>query len=100
MKETGIMRRVDDLGRIVIPREVRNTLKIKENDPLEFWIDKDSICLKKYNALVSFEESLKAVVDMLNDEDISSKISNEDKAVVKAMVDMLIAKWKESEDTE
>lgn len=100
MKETGIIRRVDDLGRIVIPREVRNTLKIKESDPLEIWIDKDSICLKKYNALISLEESLKVVVDVLNDEDVSHKISNEDKALVKAMVNMLLAKWKESEDTE
>lgn len=49
MRATGIIRRIDDLGRIVIPREVRRSLKIKENDPLEIYVDKEgNIILKKY----------------------------------------------------
>ena len=48
MRATGIIRRVDDLGRIVIPREIRRVLKISEGCPLEFFIDNNAICLKKY----------------------------------------------------
>lgn len=49
MKATGIVRRIDDLGRVVIPRELRRTLHIHEGDPLELFIDTDgSVTLKKY----------------------------------------------------
>lgn len=48
MRATGIIRRVDDLGRIVIPKEIRRVLRIRENDPLEFFTDNNAICLKKY----------------------------------------------------
>jgi stage V sporulation protein T len=97
MKATGIVRRVDDLGRVVIPKEIRQTLKIREGDPLELWLDKDTICFKKYNVVVPLEETLKTIKDMLADEDVSRRISAEDRACVSAMVDVLIAKWKESE---
>ena len=43
MKATGIVRRVDDLGRIVIPKEIRRTLKIREGDPLEIYTEKDGV---------------------------------------------------------
>lgn len=50
MKATGIVRRIDDLGRVVIPREIRQTLKIREGDPIEIYIDKNGgIMLKKYS---------------------------------------------------
>lgn len=48
MKSTGIVRRVDELGRIVIPIELRNKLKIEEKDPIEIYVDGSSIILKKY----------------------------------------------------
>jgi len=48
MRATGIIRRVDDLGRIVIPREIRRVLKISEGCSLEFFTDNNAICLKKY----------------------------------------------------
>jgi len=48
MKATGIVRRVDDLGRIVLPKELRDTLHIDEKDPMEFYVREDSIVLKKY----------------------------------------------------
>lgn len=48
MKATGIVRRIDDLGRIVIPKEIRRTLRIRETDPLEIFTDKEGeIILKK-----------------------------------------------------
>jgi len=49
MKATGIVRRMDDLGRIVLPKELRRTMDIKEGDPMEIYVDGDSIILKKYN---------------------------------------------------
>ena len=49
MKATGVVRRIDDLGRIVIPKEIRKTLRIKEGDPLEIFTDKEGeVILKKY----------------------------------------------------
>lgn len=50
MKCTGIVRRIDELGRIAFPKEIRRTMKINEGDPLVIYFDKDSIILKKYNA--------------------------------------------------
>ena len=41
MKATGVVRRIDDLGRVVIPKEIRKTLRIKEGDPLEIFTDKE-----------------------------------------------------------
>ncbi|WP_068786641.1 AbrB/MazE/SpoVT family DNA-binding domain-containing protein [Paenibacillus phocaensis] len=48
MKSTGIVRRIDDLGRVVIPMELRRTLGISEGDPLEIFVDGDKIILRKY----------------------------------------------------
>lgn len=47
MKSTGIIRKVDELGRIVIPMELRNKLKIQEKDPIEIYVDGSSVVLKK-----------------------------------------------------
>lgn len=56
MKATGIVRRIDDLGRVVIPKEIRRTFGIKEGDPLEIFTDDDGyICLYKYNQTQSKE---------------------------------------------
>ena len=52
MKATGIVRRIDDLGRVVIPKEIRRTLHIKESDPLEIFTDKDgAVIFKKYSPM-------------------------------------------------
>ena len=52
MKATGIVRRIDDLGRVVIPKEIRRTLRIRESDPLEIFTDRDGeIILKKYSPI-------------------------------------------------
>ena len=48
MKATGIIRRIDDLGRVVIPREIRRTLKIREGDPFEIFLGDDNcVCFKR-----------------------------------------------------
>ena len=52
MKATGIVRRIDDLGRIVIPKEIRRTLHIRESDPLEIFTDREGqVILKKYSPI-------------------------------------------------
>lgn len=51
MKATGIVRRIDDLGRIVIPKEIRKNLRIKEGENLEIFVDGDDIILKKYSMM-------------------------------------------------
>lgn len=52
MKATGIVRRIDDLGRVVVPKEIRRTLRIREGDPLEIFTDKNGeIILKKYSPI-------------------------------------------------
>jgi len=52
LKATGIVRRIDDLGRVVIPKEIRRTLRIREGDPLEIFTDKDGgVILKKYSPI-------------------------------------------------
>ncbi len=52
MRATGIVRRIDDLGRVVIPKEIRRTLRIREGDPLEIYTDRDGeVILKKYSPI-------------------------------------------------
>ena len=52
MKATGIVRRIDDLGRVVIPKEIRRTMRIREGDPLEIYTDKDAeVIFRKYSLM-------------------------------------------------
>ena len=51
MKATGIVRRIDDLGRVVIPKEIRRTMRIREGDPLEIYTDAGEVIFKKYSAV-------------------------------------------------
>lgn len=54
MKATGIVRRIDDLGRVVIPKEIRRTLRIREGDPLEIFVDRDGeVILKNIRPLAN-----------------------------------------------
>mgnify|MGYP004676288435 FL=1 len=57
MKATGVVRRIDDLGRVVIPKEIRKTLRIKEGEPLEIFTDREGqIILKKYSPIGELSE--------------------------------------------
>lgn len=65
MKATGIIRRIDDLGRVVIPKEIRRTMNIREGDPLEIFIEKNTVCFMKYSVLGSLsEETLRVALTM------------------------------------
>ena len=54
MKSTGIVRKVDELGRIVLPIELRRTLDIAERDPLEIFVEEDTVILRRYNPACVF----------------------------------------------
>ena len=61
MKSTGIVRKVDELGRVVLPIELRRTLGIEEKDPLEIYMDGPSIVLRKYQVSCVFCDSEKDI---------------------------------------
>lgn len=66
MRATGIVRRIDDLGRVVIPRELRKTLNLREGDPLEIFTDKDGcVIFKKYMVLENWGDLAKTTCESL-----------------------------------
>ncbi|CAB1254704.1 stage V sporulation protein T [Clostridium sp. MT-14] len=66
MKATGIVRRIDDLGRVVIPKEIRRTLRIREGDPLEIFTDREGgVILKKYSPIGELSDFSKGYTESL-----------------------------------
>ncbi len=67
MKATGIVRRIDDLGRVVIPKEIRRTMRIREGDPLEIYTDKDGeVIFKKYSLMGGLSDFAVQMCETLN----------------------------------
>lgn len=67
MKATGIVRRIDDLGRVVIPKEIRRTMRIREGDPLEIYTDKDGgVIFKKYSMLSGLSDLSEQLCETLS----------------------------------
>ena len=68
MKSTGLIRRTDDLGRVVIPREIRRTLNIQDGDPLEIFVTDNMVCYKKYGEenLLNILERFKDILYLMN----------------------------------
>ncbi len=67
MKETGVVRRIDDLGRIVIPKEIRRSLRIRDGELLEVFVDKEMIGLRKASPIKGMDEIAKSLVSVVND---------------------------------
>ncbi len=65
MKTTGVVRRIDELGRIVIPKEIRRTLRIRDGETLEIFVDKEIIGLKKYSPMEDMEDVARKFVDVV-----------------------------------
>ncbi len=65
MKTTGVVRRIDDLGRIVIPKEIRKTLRIRDGESLEFFVDKETITLKKFSTSADLGEIAQTLLDTI-----------------------------------
>ena len=72
MQETGIVRRIDELGRVVIPKEMRKTLRIKEGDPLEIYTDKENLVFRKYSPISTINDFAKIVADGI--EELTEKV--------------------------
>lgn len=66
MSTTGIVRRIDDLGRVVIPKEIRKTLRIKDGEALEIEVADDNIVLKKYSSFSDLESFLSIFIEEVN----------------------------------
>lgn len=69
MRATGIVRRVDDLGRVVIPKEIRRELRIREGDPLEIFVDKNEglVCFQRYDIEKNYLAELKRLSDKMTE---------------------------------
>jgi len=63
MKATGIVRRIDELGRVVIPKEIRKTLRLSSGDPLEIFTDRDELLFKKYSPIKSLDGFAKSFAE-------------------------------------
>ncbi len=69
MKATGIVRRIDDLGRVVIPKEIRRTMRIREGEPLEIFVDREGeVILKKYSPIGELSDFAQEYADALAEE--------------------------------
>ncbi|MDS1029116.1 stage V sporulation T C-terminal domain-containing protein [Bacillota bacterium LX-D] len=67
MKAAGIVRRIDDLGRIVIPKEVRNNLRLREGEPVEIFVDNHGeVILKKYSPIEQLKQFAQEYIDVLH----------------------------------
>lgn len=80
MKSTGIVRRIDDLGRVVIPKEIRRTLNIREGDPLELFLDGGKVCFQKYIPTEEYRGSVDHLIRILKEDDYS--VPNKDKVLL------------------
>ncbi|MEG1149699.1 MAG: stage V sporulation T C-terminal domain-containing protein [Bacilli bacterium] len=82
MKSTGVTRKIDELGRVVIPKEIRRNLEIRDGENLEIFIDNDSVILKKHYQMHSSEELSNKLCNMVsNIIDVSILISDQEKII-------------------
>ncbi len=66
MVNTGLIRKIDKLGRIVIPKEIRKNLNIKDGEELEIYVENDNIILKKYHRLLTFKDVVISYINLFN----------------------------------
>lgn len=88
MKSTGIVRRIDDLGRVVIPKEIRRTMHIKEGDPLELFMEGDFVCFKRYDSCHPIRQSLEILQECIAD-DCLLNVDPVEAASIRALVGLL-----------
>ena len=65
MKSTGVVRRIDDLGRIVLPKEIRKTLRIRDGESLEIYTNEEEIILKKFTSASDLKEISQSLIDTI-----------------------------------
>lgn len=99
MKATGIVRRVDDLGRIVIPKEIRKQLGVSENTPMELFIDDKSLVIRKYDTNNCIKDRLDDFKSVFYEcrEDLDSETANAIEVHINALLGIMKS-IKESEE--
>lgn len=92
MKATGIIRRIDDLGRVVIPKEIRRNYNIREGDPLEIFLEDDGVVFKKYlpNCRDNLVAALRNAADYYDDYEDNRAIAEQLRKIAQE-VDALLA---------
>ena len=98
MKSTGVTRKIDDLGRIVIPKEIRKNLGIRDGESLEIFTEEDSIILKKHSEIEKFEDLGKKLSDLIeNIFKVDVIITDREKVIASTKSDELINKLLDEE---
>ena len=91
MRATGFVRRIDDLGRVVIPKEVRKAMHLREGDPLEVFINEDEVTFKKYqySTAKDLEGYADIIRDQLQDQGASYEVQKEALSHLNQLIRML-----------
>lgn len=91
MKTTGIIRRMDNLGRVVIPKEIRKHIGIEKGDPLEILVSKDEIVLRKYDTAIGLAEFVRKLNDKFWNvrKDMDAEMANKIYEHINALQDIL-----------
>lgn len=92
MKVTGIVRRMDELGRVVIPREIRERFHIKEGDPLEIFTEDDKIVFRKYDTSDGKDEAVETLQEWLKDEEANTSLTDVEKIMFGLMLKKIAGK--------
>lgn len=87
MTTSGIVRRIDELGRVVIPKEVRRALKIKDGDPLEICRDGDKLVLVKYAPTDDKQDAVDTLREWLKDAEQSAALTDIERMTFKMLLD-------------
>ena len=95
MRATGMVRRIDDLGRVVIPKEVRRQLGIQDGDPLELFIENGGVTFVKYDPQPDIEEQIKNILDNLSDTEYSGAMNERKRQLTTTMLSCLLSALKE-----
>ena len=97
MKPTGIVRRIDDLGRVVIPKEIRRTMRLQEGDPLEIYTHDGAVCFKKYDVYKSLIDDFMYFKENVEDNIYDVSIPAEKRAEISETMRVLLELLKEVE---
>lgn len=90
-----MVRRIDDLGRVVIPKEVRRQLGIQDGDPLELFIENGGVTFVKYDPQPDIEEQIKNILDNLSDTEYSGAMNERKRQLTTTMLSCLLSALKE-----
>ncbi len=91
MKSTGVIRKIDELGRIVLPKEIRRNLGIRDGENLEIFVENDHILLKKYSKMQDYSEIVKNLASIVNNTyDFKVLITDRDKVLFSGIEDIEI----------